>query len=278
MTAAWWRVTFTPPLDTVDAVAGAIVTATGAGVEEPAAGTLITVLESESEARDLIERIAEAFPGTGAACSTAPSIDWSTRWRDGIVTRHFGRLVVTPSWLPVELEGDEAVITIDPESAFGSGEHGSTRGALTLLERHLCRDDRVLDLGSGSGILAIGATVLGARSAIGIEIDELSIPIAEANAARNCGEAAVSFLTGDAAMLAELAGPAEVICSNILRTVNVTLLPAIARALAPGGTVIFAGMEEREAPLFEPVLGSHGFAIVDVAVDAAWWSVAVRRQ
>ena len=90
---------------------------------------------------------------------------------------------------------DQVVVSIDPESAFGSGEHGSTRGALALLERRIAAGDRVLDLGSGSGILAIAAVELGARSAIGIEVDADALPIAEANARKNraapCGDLSV---------------------------------------------------------------------------------------
>lgn len=151
-------------------------------------------------------------------------VDWSVKWRDGIITRRFGRLVVTASWLPVVPEGDEVVVSLDPESAFGSGEHGSTRAAMTLLERHLVPGDRVLDFGSGSGILAIAAAKLGATSAIGIEVDDESHPIAEANAEKNGVSDRVTFLIGDAGDLGILAGPAEVVCSNILRTVNTLLL------------------------------------------------------
>jgi ribosomal protein L11 methyltransferase len=194
------------------------------------------------------------------------------------MTRRFGRLLLTPSWLPVAPTAGDVVITIDPESAFGSGEHGSTRGALALLERHLQRGDRVLDLGSGSGILSIAAVALGARSAIGFEIDEPSIPVADTNARRNGVDGAISFISGDAADLAPLAGPVEVVCSNILRTVNVVLLPAIAAALIPGGIAIFAGMEAPEAPLFEPVLAAGGFDSLDTVIDDGWWSVAAKRR
>jgi ribosomal protein L11 methyltransferase len=172
--------------------------------------------------------------------------------------------------------GNEVVVSLDPESAFGSGEHGSTRAAMTLLERHLKSGDRVLDFGSGSGILAIAAAKLGAVTAIGIEVDDESHPIAEANAEKNGVSDRVTFLIGDAGELGVLAGPAEVLCSNILRTVNTLLLPAIQRALVPGGIAIFAGMEDMEEELFRPVLERAGFTVVDDVHDAGWWGVAAR--
>ena len=204
-------------------------------------------------------------------------MDWTTRWRDGLGPRRFGRLTVVPSW--VEIPDDERgpTVVLDPESAFGSGEHGSTRAALTLLERHLRAGDRVLDLGSGSGILAIAAAKLGAARAVGIEHDAEANPVAWRNAERNGVGAAVEFLEGDAGDLGPLLGPADLVLSNILRTVNTALLPAIVSALRPGGLAIFSGMEEMEAAGFRPVLASAGLTAGDEVVDAGWWAVAAAR-
>jgi ribosomal protein L11 methyltransferase len=278
VTDSWWRLTISADPGRTDAIAALIVAVTGNGVEEAAESVVCTTLESRPLADALVARLHEEFSGMTITLTAADPVDWTTQWRDGITTRRFGRLVLTPSWLPAETNAGEVVVTIDPESAFGSGEHGSTRGALALLERHLCVGDRVLDCGSGSGILAIAAVRLGARSAIGIEVDEQSNVIAEDNARRNGVTDHVTFISGDAGAIAPLAGPVELICSNILRTVNTTLLPVIDRTLTPGGVVLFAGMEEPEEPLFVPVLAQHGFRVVDVVRDAHWWSVAARRQ
>ncbi|HEY4321877.1 MAG TPA: 50S ribosomal protein L11 methyltransferase [Gemmatimonadales bacterium] len=278
MTESWWRLTITADPARTDAIAALVVAVTGNGVEETAESVVATTLETRPLAEALVARLEAEFAGTSVTMTATEPVDWATQWRDGIATHRFGRLILTPSWLPVAAGDAEIVVTIDPESAFGSGEHGSTRGALALLERHLRRGDRVLDFGSGSGVLAIAAVRLGARSAIGIEVDEQSNGIAEANACRNGVTSQVSFITGDANAIAPLAGPAELICSNILRTVNTALLPVIGRTLAPGGVVLFAGMEEPEEPLFAPVLAQHGFQVIDVVRDAHWWSVAARRQ
>jgi ribosomal protein L11 methylase PrmA len=85
----------------------------------------------------------------------------------------------------------------------------------------------------------------------------------------------VRFITGDAGALAPLLGPADLVLSNILRSVNLTLLPAIRSSLRPGGLAIFAGMERAERELFLPALG-QGFDPVDEAVDDGWWAVAAR--
>ena len=204
-----------------------------------------------------------------------PDVDWSRRWREGLGPRAIGRLIVTPSWA-VPMESGPATVIMDPETAFGTGEHGSTRIALTLLDRYLKPGSRVLDLGSGSGILAIAAVKLGAARATGIELDPEVEPIAAANVARNGVDGRVSCLTGDAATLAPLLAPADLILSNILRAVNESLLPMILGCLDRGGIAIFAGMERPERPVFLAALESAGFVVVDEADDGEWWGVATR--
>ena len=273
----WWAIDVQASPGRREALAAWLVAHTGQAVEERDDGTLVSVVADAGAADALLGSLTEQGSDVRASRRELDSIDWSTRWRDGLAPRSFGHLTVVPSWVAYRAKPGESVIVLDPETAFGSGEHGSTRAALQLSVELVCTGDSVLDLGSGSGILSIAAARLGASRAVGIELDGEAILIAERNADRNQVTDRVSFVVGDARLLVPLVGPADLVIANILRTVNVELLPAIRDALEPGGKAIFSGMEEGEAALFRPALADAGFREIRTAVDAGWWVVAVER-
>ncbi|HEU5041263.1 MAG TPA: 50S ribosomal protein L11 methyltransferase [Gemmatimonadales bacterium] len=277
---SWWAVDVRTDPARREWLGAWLVARTGQAVEERDDGTIVTFAADEARADELLaaldlELTAEGL-GYSAERRLLDEVDWSTRWKEGLGPRQFGRLTVAPTWAAEAADGP-VVVQLDPENAFGSGEHGSTRAALTLLERLLHPGDRVLDLGSGSGILAIAAACLGAAWAVGVEVDAEANAVALRNAERNGVARLTGFLDGDAADLAPLLGPADLVLSNILRTANAGLLPAIALALRPGGVAIFSGMEEAEAGLFRPLLPEAGLRVIGETVDAGWWAVAARR-
>ena len=276
----WWAIDVRTPPEARDRLGVWLVARTGQAVEERDDGTLVTFAPDEPAAVELIAEIGLAADGfvPETSCRRIEPVDWATRWRDGLGSRKFGRLTVAPSWATDSVDADGPIVVLDPESAFGSGEHGSTRVALLLLERLVQPGDRVLDLGSGSGILALAAVKLGAARAVGIDNDSEANVVAAHNASRNGVEDAVEFLDGDAGDLAPLLGPADLALSNILRSANTALLPAIAAALVAEGTAIFSGMEIAEAPLFLPALEWAGFTVLDDLTDTGWWGVAARRR
>ena len=276
---SWWAIDVRTATERRDMMSAWLVARTGQAVEEREDGTLVTFAPDEASAEALMVQLGrevDAMAQTGRR--RLESVDWSTRWRDGLGPRRFGRVTVLPSWIPEAAFPDSLTLVLDPETAFGSGEHGSTRVALTLLEQFITPGDQVLDLGSGSCILAIAAVKLGASRAIGIETDPEANEVAARNADRNGVSSQVELLDGDAGALAVLAGPCDLLLSNILRTVNTALLPVIAGALRPGGTAIFSGMEEVEAPMFSAALHAAGFETIRETVDTGWWAVAAGRE
>jgi len=259
-----------------DAVAAWLVGRTGQAVEERADGTLVSFALDLPAAEALESALAAELGAVRTSRRELLEVDWSTAWRAGLGARRVGRFGIVPTWVQHPAEPGELRITLDPEMAFGSGEHGSTRGALLLLQHWLRPGDRVLDLGCGSGILSIAAARLGAGRVAGVELDPEAMPAAALNVERNGVSALVRLVEGDAAMLTPLLAPADLIVSNILRLVNLMLVPVVRAALAPGGRAIFSGMEAPDAGDFRSALVGAGFTIVDEMVDDGWWSVAAR--
>jgi ribosomal protein L11 methyltransferase len=274
----WWAIDVRTAPEGRQWLSEWLVARTGQAVEERDDGTLVTFAGDEGSAEALMAEIAAAG-NAGVETRRRPldDVDWAVRWREGLGPRRFGRLVVVPSWIPEAAQPGPTTVVLDPETAFGSGEHGSTRAALILLERLVQPGDRVLDVGSGSGILAIAAVKLGAARAVGIENDPEANPVAVRNAARNGVARQVEFIDGDAGALAPLLGPADLLLSNILRTVNTALLRAILQALRPGGIAVFSGMETAEASRFTAVLRGAGLIVRDEVTDGGWWAVAAER-
>jgi ribosomal protein L11 methyltransferase len=274
----WWAIDIRTAPARRDELSAWLVARTGQAVEVRDDGTLVTFAPDEASAEALLAQLSrEVDAGAETGRRRLENVDWSTRWRDGLGPRRFGRLSVVPSWLPEADSPDSLTVVLDPETAFGSGEHGSTRVALSLLEQFIQPGNQVLDLGSGSGILAIAAVKLGASRAIGIETDPEANAVAARNAARNGVSNQVELLEGDAGALAGLVGPCDLLLSNILRTVNTALLPVITSALRPGGLAIFSGMEDSEALMFSGALQAAQFVTIREALDTGWWGVAARR-
>jgi ribosomal protein L11 methyltransferase len=276
---SWWAIDVQVPAERREELGVWLVSRTGQAVEERDDGTLVAFAPDQDSAEALISELdrASGAPVRSSSHPVEPT-DWSTRWREGLAARQLGSLTIVPSWLPEATDPDPLTIVLDPETAFGSGEHGSTRAALTLLSRYIRGSDRVLDLGSGSGILAIAAIKLGASRAFGIDIDAEANEVAARNAVRNGVNDRIEFLEGDASVLAPLVAPVELVVSNILRTVNTALLPVIESVLIPSGIAIFSGMEHAEARAFREALGQSGFSPLQDTLDAGWWGVAARRK
>lgn len=202
--------------------------------------------------------------------------DWEREWRRGLAPRKVSeRVVVKPSWTEWTAAPGEVVIDIDPEMAFGTGEHATTRGCLRLLDHALREEDRVLDVGSGSGILSIAAALLGAREVVAVEYDPDANLNARDNVARNGAGERIRLLErmADPALLAEL-GPFDLVLANILSGVIRPLLPAFRRSLGDGdgGRLIVSGILARERDEVVRDAAAAGFRVEREDAEEEWWS------
>jgi ribosomal protein L11 methyltransferase len=195
--------------------------------------------------------------------------DWAHAWKAHYVPQRIGRLVVVPSWLANEpIAPEELPIILDPGMAFGTGLHPTTRGCLELLQEIVPMPPRVLDVGIGSGILAIAALRLGATSAHGLDTDPVAVDAARANAGRNdLG----SRLTAAAGTLP--ADPAErfpLVVANLVAAVLVELAPRLSAHLSSGGVLLASGIIGPRAGEVIDAMASVGLA-VGARRDADEW-------
>lgn len=177
------------------------------------------------------------------------SEDWAEGWKQHFPVVRIGRrLIVRPSWEAYAPSGDEVVIVLDPGMAFGTGTHGTTRlclEALVSLFETAAPPRRVLDVGTGSGILALAAAALGAERVLACDIEAEACRIAAENA-RNNGLAERVEVTG--APLQDLEGDFDLVLANILAEENIRLADPLVSRVRPGGSLVLSGiLREKEA-------------------------------
>jgi len=204
------------------------------------------------------------------------SEDWLARWREGLGPRRVGRhLILTPSWTRPEPESaEDTVIVIDPQMAFGTGEHASTRGALRLLENALRPGATVLDVGAGSAVLSIAAARLGAGRILAVEVDESALDNARENIETNAvaDRVVLEHAGVDSAWLANHAAAFDLITANVLSGVLRPLLPAFRRSMGRGGRLILGGILDEEAAAVSRDAVSASFRLELEDHEAGWWS------
>lgn len=264
------------PGGSADAALAALFAIGSEGVEETAT-ELLTHFPGDTDASVVAGVIQAADPDARVTTALVPEVDWSVEWRKGVGAHELGALAIVPPWLA---DGRDAArtIVIDPEMAFGTGEHPTTRGVVRLLPSVIRRGDRVADLGAGSAVLAIAAAKLGASRVAAIELDHDAIANAEENVVRNGVADRVTVLEGDAELLLPLVAPVRVVLANIISSVLTALLPTIAAALTADGEAVLSGILVEERESMTDVLDASGWRLLEDDVEGAWWSARIARR
>ena len=188
--------------------------------------------------------------------------DWENNWKDYFKPIKVGeKLLIQPDWLEVVNEDSRAVLRIEPGLAFGSGTHETTRLCLETLEKYINEDTELLDLGCGSGILSIASLLLGAKKAVGVDIDKLAVKTANENAQRNdISEDKYTVLNGN--LTDKVSGKFDVIVANIVADIIILFTKDVADYLKDGGIFIASGIiDVREAEVLE-AFEKNGFKVV----------------
>lgn len=203
--------------------------------------------------------------------------DWAFAWKKHYHAAKVGeRLVICPSWEEYEPLGDEVVVKLDPGMAFGTGTHESTRLCMQLMEKHITKSLKVLDLGCGSGILAISAVLLGARSALGLDIDETSVMVATENAKLNNVSRKCRFVKDSLGN--HINGSYGLIFANIVADVIIEYVHHIISNLGDYGVAIVSGIiDSREQDVLDALTGA-GLGVLERKTDGGWVCLACRRN
>lgn len=195
--------------------------------------------------------------------------DWAENWKRYYKPFRAGeRIVVKPSWEPYEPFPEDLVIEMDPGMAFGTGTHETTYMCLQMLERYVRPGSVCIDVGTGTGILAIAAAKLGARDVLAIDLDEQAVAVAKENIRKNGMEQVVHAQAGD--LLKDSVGKADVIVANIIADVICALCGPAKAHICPGGAFICSGIiREREEDVLR-ALRQAGYA-VDCRIARGEW-------
>jgi len=200
--------------------------------------------------------------------------DWTDAWKRHYVPQRIGRVVIVPSWVAHEAAADDAVITLDPGMAFGTGLHPTTRACLELLQAVEPMPDRMLDVGAGSGILALAALRLGARSVVGYDTDSLAVTTARDNGDRNGLADRLEIRHGSLPAVAD--ERFSLVVANLVAAVLVDLAQRLADHVESGGVLLAGGIIAPRAAEVVGALGAVGLTVTDRRDDGEW--VALRLE
>ena len=210
---------------------------------------------------------------------TVREADWADAWKAYFPVMRVGRrLVIRPTWRRHRAAADDVVLALDPGMAFGTGLHPTTRLCLAALEPLAddgrLTDARVLDVGCGSGILAIAALKLGARTALGVDTDPIAVESTNANAARNdLGDR----LTARPGSLPTDAGPFDVVLANLVADILIPLGALLEEELAPAGTLLTSGIFIDRASEVVSAFETAGLRIASRAAEGEWVALELQR-
>ncbi|MCG8353292.1 MAG: 50S ribosomal protein L11 methyltransferase [Chloroflexales bacterium] len=271
--------------------------------------TLRTYLPVDEHTAETRERIEQALWHLGQLRPIGPlqvrsleEEDWSNAWKQHYTVQQIGaRTVIVPSWLEYAPQPNDIVLHLDPGMAFGTGLHPTTQLCLQLLEQYVYAGAATLDLGTGSGILAIAAAKLGANPVLALDNDPVAVAVAQENVDRNgvgdiisaalgslgAGQHMGHWLAGyqvtdhDASLEESQIAPDpnsfDLIVANLIAKVLAILAPDLATALAPGGTLISSGIiidREEEVTL---ALAAAGLHLTERRRESEWIALVHRK-
>lgn len=234
----------------------------------------------EAERLRALERAVFVFDDVSFKKEQVDDSLWKDSYKEHFQVTEIGRgLVVVPSWEEPRYEQEKETaykgrkpIYMDPGTAFGTGDHPTTSMCAAMMEEAGCTDKAVLDVGTGSGILAIGAAALGADPVLGVEIDPEAVRVAQENVEKNGCSGQVEIREGD--LLAGVDFMADIVVANLFAEIIIRLVPAIRGHLKKDGIFISTGILEDRCGMVEDALLENGFEIREIRHTGEWCCIA----
>lgn len=225
-----------------------------------------------------IRRRIEDLPRYGLDCSPATVVvrqvddeEWLETWKKFFKPIVIGKLIVKPSWEDVGPQDGRIVLELDPGMAFGTGSHPTTMLCLELLQDYVRPGSVVLDIGTGSGILAIAAALLGAAEVIAVDCDPIAVEAAVKNVSRNGLQDRVRVACADS--IESIDAALDVVVANIETRIVASFAPDVAGALVPGGVYIASGISGEHEPDVARDLEAAGLRIAEARRKEDWAAV-----
>jgi len=236
------------------------------------------LVETMAALRDRTEEIKHLFPG-GRVEITETEVaaeNWATSWKAFYKPEKIGvRVVIKPSWEDYQEQKDDVVVEMDPGMAFGTGNHPTTAMCIRALEEYVFPQCRVLDVGTGSGILAVTAAKLGAGKVLAVDHDPISIDATRQNIDLNRVEDQVSVLQED--LVSGIEEKVDIIVANIIADVIIKLIPQALPLLDKNSIFIASGIIKERQSEVEEVFRHHAFSIEKTLQEGEWVAFIARR-
>jgi ribosomal protein L11 methyltransferase len=211
--------------------------------------------------------------------------DWADEWKKYFKPiRVSDRLTIKPTWEEYSPAPEELVIELDPGMAFGTGTHETTTLCLQTLERVICGGEEIIDVGTGSGILAIAAIKLGAKHVLALDLDQVAVTVANENVALNGLEDSITVRKSDLLKVIEsgdkslgISLPVQIVVANILAEVIVLFCGDVYSALITGGTYIASGIIIAKETMVEEAMIHSGLTVINKFYDQNWVAIVARK-
>ena len=216
--------------------------------------------------------------GSGAVeLSNVNQEDWESAWKQYFKPVHVtDRIVVKPEWEEYSPQEGEIVIEIDPGMAFGTGTHETTSMCINQIEKNLKAGDRVIDIGSGSGILSMASVLLGAEKATGVDLDPVAVRVALENVELNNLQDKIEILHGN--LTDVIREKADIVVANIMADIILILLEDVREFIKDDGLFISSGIIQEKRAAVEARLLEKNFSIVEVETKGEWCAITAQKK